>query len=331
MRSIPSDPLRIVFMGTPEFGVPTLRRICSGGDHVVAVVTQPDRARGRRKTPEPPPVKTAATELGIPVIQPGRLNEPEFTAHLRDLSPQVIVVVAYGKILPPWILELPSHGCLNVHASLLPRYRGAAPINWAIIRGESVTGVTIIQMDEGMDTGDMLLKREVSIGPEETAGELFVRLEGTGADALAEALEQVRSGTIDPVPQDHGQATLAPMLSKDDGRILWQSSAAKIHDFVRGMNPWPGAFTNVGTKTLKVHRCRVVGPGTSIPSGAGPGEVIGAVTDPAVDTAAGIGVVTGEGLLLLTEIQLQDRKRMAASEFVKGFRIQERVTLGEAL
>ncbi len=329
MSNLPDGRLRIVFMGTPEFGVPTLRRLSSGGGLVVAVVTQPDRPRGRGRNPAPPPVKVAALELDISVLQPARIDEPDFIARLKELSPHVIVVAAYGKILPPEILDLPQYGCLNVHASLLPRYRGAAPINWAIIQGESITGITIMQMNEGMDTGDILLQREIEIGPEETAGELFERLKQVGADALADALDRLRAGTLRPVPQDDDRATLAPLLVKENGRIRWEQSAVEIHDFVRGMSPWPGAFTTIDSRLLKVHRCRVGGGDMEVPPGAEPGEVIGVGIGSSGAEAGGISVVTGDGMIILTEVQLQDRRRMAAAEFAKGIRLAASTKLGE--
>jgi len=330
MSKLSNRRLRIVFMGTPEFGVPTLRRLSSGGDHIVAAVTQPDRARGRGRNPAPPPVKVAAIELGIPVLQPARIDEPEFFARLRELSPHVIVVAAYGKILPPAILDLPPYGCVNVHASLLPSYRGAAPINRAIIRGESVTGITIMQMDEGMDTGAILLQKEIEIGPEETAGELFERLKQIGAGALEETIELLRAGMLRPVPQDHDRATLAPLMVKENGRIRWEQSAVEIHNFVRGMNPWPGAFTWIGDRLLKVHQCRIGAGDIEIPPGAEPGEVLDTDISPSRGSAGGIGVVAGEGVIILTEVQLQDRRRMAAAEFARGIRMEVRTKLGKA-
>ena len=329
MSNLPDGRLRIVFMGTPEFGVPTLRRLSSGGDLVAAVVTQPDRPRGRGRTPAPPPVKVAAMELEIPVLQPARIDEPEFVARLKELSPHVMVVAAYGKILPAEILDLPPYGCLNVHASFLPRYRGAAPINWAIIRGESETGITIMQMDEGMDTGAILLQREIEIGPEETAGEMFERLKLLGADALADAIDRLRAGKLRPMAQDCDRATLAPALVKENGRICWKQSAVEIRNLVRGTSPWPGAFTTIGSRLLKVHRCRVGDGDIEVPPGAEPGEVIGTDIGPSREAAGGIGVVTGDGVIILIEVQLQDRRRMAASEFARGIRLAERTKLGE--
>jgi methionyl-tRNA formyltransferase len=298
--------LRIVFFGTPEFAIPSLRALLAGADEVVGVVCQPDRPAGRGQRLAVPPVKQLAQQSRVPLLQPDKLRAPEFQDALRAWAPDLIVVAAYGKILPKNILDLPAHGCINVHASLLPRYRGAAPIQWAIVRGETVTGVTIMQMSDRMDAGDILLQRETPIGDHETYGELQARLADLGARALTDALAQLHTGALTRRVQDESQVTLAPMIKKDDGRLDWTQPAAALARMVRAFNPWPSAFTTVGGKLLKIHRAHAVA--------AAPAAMPGTVTA----TGDGIAVSTGDGMLVLDDVQLEGRKRMGAAEFARG-------------
>lgn len=311
-----STPLRIVFFGTPEFAVPSLRMLLASDDPVVAAVCQPDKPAGRGRHLALPPVKRAALDAGIPVLQPERLRTPDFAGVLRPHAPDLIVVAAYGKLLPPALLELPRCGCLNVHASLLPRYRGAAPIQWAILRGEERTGVTIMQMNERMDAGDIRLQRDTAILEGETYGELQARLAHLGAEALRDALALLHAGALPRTPQCDTDATVAPMIEKADGRIDWTQSAVQIARLVRAFNPWPSAFTWLDGKLLKVHRAR--------PGADGPAARPGTVTR--IDEA--VGVATGQGLLLIDELQLEGRKRLPAATFVRGGAVRAGSTLG---
>lgn len=301
------DPqsLRTVFMGTPEFALPTLRALIDARVDLVGVYTQPDRPKGRGNVLAPPPVKVLAAEHSIPVFQPVKLREPSVVEGLKDLAPDLIVVVAFGQILPKSVLEIPRHGCINVHASLLPRYRGAAPINKAIMDGEKVTGVTTMLMDVGLDTGPMLVKKSIPIGPEDTAGELLVSLARLGAEAMGETLGRLCAGTLQPDPQDDALSTYAPMLKKEDGRIDWSRSALEIHNQVRGLDPWPGAYTFLGGEMLKIARTRPEAGSTE------PGTVVSA-------GAEGVRIACGEGVLLVGELQLPGKKRLPASDFLRG-------------
>jgi len=246
------NPLRLIYMGTPDFAVPPLKRLSEDGHRLLAVVTQPDRPRGRGRKLQPTPVKQAAAALGLPVLQPPSVRESGFIDKIRDLAPDWIIVAAFGQILPRTLLELPVYGCINIHASLLPRYRGPAPIQRAIINGETRTGVTTMLMDAGLDTGDILLKKEVPIYPGTTAGELHDRLAAAGADLLSLTLELWSENRITPVPQNHEEATYAPMLKKSDGHVDWGKRAEQIDCLVRGMTPWPGAFTFLGDRRIKI-------------------------------------------------------------------------------
>jgi len=308
--------LRIVFFGTPEFAVPSLRALLASGDEVGGVVCQPDRPAGRGQRLAVPPVKEVALQSRVPLLQPETLRAPEFRDALRACAPDLIVVAAYGKILPKNILDLPPHGCINVHASLLPKYRGAAPVQWAILRGETVTGVTIMQMAERMDAGDILLQRETPIEEHETCGELQARLADLGARALTEVLAQLHAGTVIRRVQDESRVTLAPMIKKADGRIDWTQPAAALARMVRAFNPWPSAFTTVGGKLLKLHRAHAVA--------AAPSAMPGTVTA----TGDGIAVSTGDGMLVLDVVQLEGRKRMAAAEFARGGGVKVGSVLG---
>ncbi len=297
-------------MGTPEFALPSLRALIEK-EKVVAVVTQPDRPKGRGKVLTPPPVKELAVAHGIPVLQPHSLRDGKTVAEIGSYRPDLIVVVSYGKILPKTILEIPPYGCINVHASLLPKYRGAAPINWALINGEEETGVTIMQMDEGMDTGDILLQRAIPIEEDDDVETLSRRLSLLGAELLVEAIDLLKEGRLSPVPQDGAKATYAPLLKKEDGLIPWTWDAWKIKDFVRGMNPWPGAYTFWKGKRLKILK------GVPLNDGEGePGEVIRVSRE-------GIDVATGKGVFRVQRLQPEGKKEMKASEFIQGYRIHE--------
>ncbi|NIQ95992.1 MAG: methionyl-tRNA formyltransferase [Desulfuromonadales bacterium] len=292
-------------MGTPAFALDTLKGLIDSGVDLCAVYTQPDRPKGRGRSLTPPPVKVLAEEHGIAVFQPAKLRAPEAVEQLRSLEPDLIVVVAYGQILPKSVLEIPECGCINVHASLLPRYRGAAPINKAIIDGEEATGITTMLMDEGLDTGDMLVKKTLPIGPEETAGELHDRLALLGRETMEETLARLCAGTLKPQPQDDSQSSYAPMLKKEDGRIAWTRSAEEIHNQVRGLDPWPGAYTRLDGDVLKLFA-------TSPQEGDGePGTVVSA-------DAGGVRIACGEGILLCRELQLPGKKRLPAADFLRG-------------
>lgn len=303
------QPLRIVFMGTPDFAVPTLRMLIDRGEEVVAVVTQPDRPKGRGQQTHPPPVKELAQKHGIPVIQPLRVRAPEVIEEIRTLAPDLIVVIAFGQILPRALLEIPRHGCINVHASLLPRYRGAAPINWCIINGEAETGITTMMMDVGLDTGDMLLKMATPIDPEENAGSLHDRLSILGAETMEATLDLLARGELSPEKQDDGASSYAPMLKKELGEIDWRREPAEIKNLVRGVTPWPGAHTRLGGKMLKFFRARIAS------GNAPPGTVLQA-------GRAGLEIACGSGSLIIEELQLEGKKRMAAADFLAGYGIE---------
>ena len=307
--------LRVVFMGSPAFAVPCLSALLDT-EEVVAVVTQPDKPAGRGLELAASAVKLRAEEAGVPVLQPASVRKPPFLDELRALRPDVCVVVAYGKILPPEVLATPRHGCLNVHASLLPRYRGAAPIQWAVIRGERETGVTLMQMDAGMDTGDMLLKRAIPIDEWVTAGQLHERLAPLGAEVLLEGLARLKAGTLVAEKQDDAQATMAPMLTKETGRVDFAAGARPVRDLVRGCDPWPTAYTLLGGEPLKLFRPKIV-------SGRGaPGVVLGADRD-------GLLVGCGDDAVAFAELQLPGKKRMTAQALLAGHPIPVGARLGE--
>ncbi|HVN85008.1 MAG TPA: methionyl-tRNA formyltransferase [Candidatus Binatia bacterium] len=304
--------LRVVFFGTPEFAVPSLQALLDGHDDIVAAICQPDKPAGRGQHMAASPVKQLAIDRGLRVLQPQKLRTPEAFDELTDLHPDLIVVAAYGKILPPNILALPRLGCINVHASLLPKYRGAAPIQWAILRGETMTGVTIMQMNEGMDTGDILLQRDTAIGDTETYGQLQTRLSHLGAASLMQAIGLLKQGELHPRPQDNQAATLAPLIRKDDGRLDWTRPAVELVRAVRAFNPWPSAQTTLDGALLKIHRARVVSDISGI-SGS-PGTL--QIRD---DT---IVVACGSGALRLEQLQLAGRKALSAGEFLRGARVK---------
>jgi len=309
---------RIVFMGTPAFACPSLERLLSGPDAVVALVCQPDRPRGRGLALVAPETKQLALARGVPVLQPQRLRDPAFQEQLRGLAPDLIVVAAYGKILPRSVLDIPPHGSINVHASLLPRHRGAAPIQWAILAGDRVTGVTIMMMNEEMDAGDVLLERRTPITDDDTAGTLGDRLAHLGAAALAEAVDGLQQGTLRPRPQPSEGVIFAPRIEREQGRLDWRRPADELARTVRAFAPAPSAFTTLGGQVLKVHRA-VAEPGGRATSA--PGTVLDA-------GPGGILVTTGAGRLLLLEVQLEGRRRLSAADFLAGHRVPAGTCLG---
>ncbi len=307
--------MKIVFMGTPDFAVPSLQALLDAGHEVCAVYTQPDKPQGRKQVMTAPPVKELALQRGIPVYQPVTLKNEDEQAKLRALAPEVIIVVAYGKLLPKAVLDIPPRGCINVHGSLLPRWRGAAPIQWSIIAGDQKAGVTTMQMAEGLDTGDMLLTYETEIGARETAGELFDRLAQAGAALLVETLEKLDS--IAPRPQDDSQSCYAHMLDKQMAVIDWTKSAHEIDCLIRGLSPWPIALTTLAGARLKIYAAEPV-PGTGKP-----GEVLES------DPKKGLTVACGAGALALHEVQLVGGKRMKSADFLRGHAMNKGTMLGE--
>ena len=300
--------MKIVFMGTSDFAVPALRLIIESDEEVVGIVTRPDRPKGRGRKLVGPPIKHLVKDKGIKLFQPVHVKDESFISELRKLTPDVIAVVSFGRILSRSILAIPSLGCVNLHASLLPEYRGAAPINWAIMNGDSVTGVTTILMDEGMDTGDILLQWKEKIEDNDTAGSLHNRLAKRGADLLLETLQRLNKEDVSPFPQNNSKATMARMLKKEDGLIDWRKESTRISNQVRGLTPWPGTFTYLHGKMLKV-----------LKSTAQEGETNNFIPGTIVSTGEkSIKVSTGQGFLLIEEVQLQDHKRMEVSDFLRG-------------
>jgi methionyl-tRNA formyltransferase len=309
--------VRIVFLGSGRFAIPSFEALLDAGHDVPALVTQPDRERGRGQALAPPPIKPVAERRGIPVLQPRRVREPEAQEALRRLEPELQVVVAFGQILPRSVIDIAPRGTVNVHASLLPKLRGAAPIQWAIATGETETGVTTMLIDEGLDTGPLLLARSTPIGPDETAAELEPRLARLGAEVLLETVGSLADGTLVPVPQEAARATLAPILKKDDGRIDWSAPAAAIACRARGFDPWPGAFTLHEGRLLKALRVR---------EAAGPAAAAGTVVSVSSD---GVVVACGEGTALrLVEVQPESRRAMPASAWAAGARLRPGARLG---
>lgn len=303
--------LRIIFMGTPDFAASNLEALLNGPDEIVAVITQPDKPKGRGKKLTPPPVKIAAEKAGVPVLQPTKIRTEEFRDQLATYQPDLMVVIAYGRILPKSLLDLPPLGCINLHGSILPRHRGAAPIQWAVIAGDKKVGVTIIQMDEGMDTGDMLLKSTITPSEEETAGSLFIKLASLGSSALLEAINGLKNGTLTPEPQEHSQATEAPMLKKDDGLVNWSKPANEIECLIRGLDPWPNAFSFLNGKRIKFFAPEVFHQESDQP----PGTIIRAGKD-------GLLVAASENCVLIKEVQLEGKKRMPVEALLNGFSIK---------
>ena len=307
--------MKLVFLGTPEFAVPAIERLASL-HQMQEVWTQPDRPSGRGQKAAPPPVKRAALRLRLPVHQPEKIRAPEALERLRSLRPDAIVIVGYGKIIPQTILDLPHYGCINLHASLLPKYRGAAPVNWALIRGETQTGVTTMKIDAGLDTGPILLRREVAIEPEDDAVTLGRRLAAIGAPLVAETLDRLAAGSITPTPQDHTQATLAPMLKKEDGLLDWSLPAREIAWRVRGLVPWPGACTHFRGALLHIWKAKVGQAFLPVPSAT-----------LSIDGKR-LLVACGSGTLELLEVQLEGKRRLAAADFLNGARVKPGETLG---
>lgn len=308
----------VVFMGTSPFAISSLRALKDAGFKISLVVTTPDRPKGRGLKVSSPAVKEEARKLGLPLVQPESIKEQEFIEMIRRISPDFIVVAAYGKILPPQLLSIPKKAPVNVHASLLPKYRGPAPIQWAIINGEKITGVTTMIMDEGVDTGPILLQRETEILPEENAEELERRLSVVGGELLIETLNGLLSGTIKPRAQDHENASYARFIKKEDGRIEWDMDAEAIHNRIRGLQPWPGAYTNLADKTLKIYRSKIVDRESS---SILPGTVIEACKE-------GLKIATGKGIISILEIQREGKRRLPIFEFLKGFPIEPGTILG---
>lgn len=311
--------MRIVFMGTPDFAVPSLKALIASGHEVCGVFTQPDKPKSRGMKLQPSPVKEYSLSIGLPVFQPAKMRDGEALGILRELEPELIVVAAYGKILPPEILELPRLGCVNVHSSLLPKYRGAAPINWAILNGEDETGVTIMYMAEGLDTGDILAQRSTPININENAAELFSRLADLGAELLIEVLEQLDRETAAAVPQDDNLSCYAPMLSKELSPMDWAKTARQLHDQVRGLYPWPAATAILDTVRCKIVRTGLLGEH----SGQAPGTVLQA-------DKRGLRISCGDGEVLeILELQPDGKKVMAASAFLMGHPIQVGLKLAD--
>ena len=313
--------MKLVFCGTPQFAVLTLERVIAAGHEIQLVVTQPDRPQGRGMTLAAPPIKQAAIKFGLPVIQPEKIKKnEEFRTLLTDFQPDAIIVVGYGRIIPPWMLELPRFGNINVHASLLPKYRGAAPIQWAIAEGETVSGVTTMLLNEGLDTGDILLQKELPIRPEDTALTYAPPLAEIGADLLTETLRGLEAKTIMPIPQDHSQATLAPILKKEDGLINFNRTAAQIHNRLRGFQPWPGAYTQFRGKNLKFIAVRP----TESASSLNPGELhVADKKDGKLLVGCGNSTV-----LELMQLQPEGKKALTAPEFINGYRPTQGERLG---
>ena len=313
--------MKLIFCGTPQFAVPTLERLIAEKHDIELVMTNPDEPSGRGYEVRPSPVKRAALKGGLEVFQPRKLKEEATKQFLSKYHPDLIVVVAYGHIIPRWMIDLPVYGCVNLHASLLPKYRGAAPIQWAIIRGESVTGVTTMKIDEGLDSGDILLKREVAIQAEDTTETLFERLSGAGADLMTETLSKLIRAEIQPQSQNHAQATFAPILKKEDGRIDWKLQADEIGWRVRGLRPWPGAYTSFRARNLHLWSAAPVSGQAE--QGMAPGSLL-----PERGT---LRVVCGQGTLLEAhELQLEGRKRLPARDFLNGVRPARGEKLGES-
>lgn len=304
--------MRIVFMGTPEVAAFSLERLLQGPDPVIGAVTQPDRPSGRGQKTVPSPVRKAGESHGVPVLAPEKVRDPSFLDVLKKWAPDLIVVVAYGRILPRQILELAPHGCLNVHYSLLPKYRGAAPVAWAIIGGEKQSGVTTMRLVEKMDAGPIFLQRAIPLAEDETRISLQAKLAPLGAELLVETIAGLKDGTITPREQNESEVSYAPILQKEDGLIDWKLPAAALERRVRGLAPWPSAFTYLAGNLLKIHRVRVIEMATE----AAPGEVVKADKE-------GLWIATGNGVLSLEQVQLENKKRMAAGEFLNGTRVEK--------
>lgn len=309
--------MKVLFMGTPDFAVGTLEELVKSRHEIAGVVTQPDKPKGRGKAMQFPPVKEVAVRENLPVYQPRRVRDPEFIKILKEINPDVIVVVAFGQIIPQEIIDLPKYGCINVHGSLLPKYRGAAPIQWAVIDGEKESGVTTMQMDAGLDTGDMLLKTVVPLEKEETGGSLFEKLSKAGADLLLETLEKLEEGGIVPEKQGESPTPYAKMLTKEMGDLDWNKEAVLLEQLIRGLNPWPSAYTHLNGKTLKIWSAQVEERDTE----EKPGTVVEV-------NKKELKVQTGKGILSLKEVQIEGKKRMEIDAFLRGNTVKEGTVLG---
>lgn len=307
--------MKVIFMGTPDFAVGTLEAIIEAGHEVLLVVTQPDKPKGRGKTMQFPPVKECAVRHGLEVFQPNKIRESANVEYLRSFHADIIIVVAFGQIIPKSILDMPKYGCINVHASLLPKYRGAAPIQWAVINGDEVTGVTTMKMNEGIDTGDMIAKRQVRLAEDETGGSLFEKLAEVGARLCVETMEMVEQGTAEFTPQNSEEATHTSMIRKELGEIDWKKAAVEIERLIRGLNPWPSAFTHLNGKTFKIWKAQV----EEGKSAYKPGQICEV-------TKNSLKVQTGDGILVLQEVQLEGKKRMEAGAFLRGVALEAGTT-----
>jgi len=315
--------MKLVFCGTPSFAVPTFNAVLCAGHEIILAVTQPDRPRGRGLQTVAPPVKETAMAAGIPVIQPERIkNNTEFRTQLEAIAPDAILVVAYGRIIPKWMLDLPRYGNLNLHGSLLPKYRGAAPIQWAVANGEPVTGVTTMRLDEGLDTGDMLMQREMAIAPDQTAADLYPLLAEMGAVLMVETLDGLATGTISPTKQDDALATLAPILTRDDGRMDFTQPAMTIYNRWRGFQPWPGAWTVLGGKKMTAHRLMPLEPSALLGGPEDPGAIRIERDQLYIHCGAGTW-------LELVELQMEGKKRLLAADFLRGYPLKSGDRLGE--
>lgn len=310
--------MNIIYMGTPDFALPCLKTLINSKHKIIGVFTQPDRPSGRGQKIRMSPVKEKALKYKIPVFQPKTLREAGTIEAIRDLRPDLIVVVAYGQVLPKAILGIPKHGCINVHASLLPKYRGAGPINWAIMNGEKKTGITTMLMDEGLDTGDILLKEEIEIGKDETAGQLHNRLMELGARVLAKTMDLLEKDGIRPVPQNHKEASYAPMLTKELGKIDWTRPAEEIKNLIRGTNPWPSSYTSYNGQDMKIWKASIV----EGEDGSKPGTILRVGRD-------NIRVATGKNILSIEEIQFSGKRRMSVEQYLIGNNIEANKILGE--
>lgn len=308
--------MKVVFMGTPDIAVPCLQKIIDEKHEVLAVVTQPDKPKGRGKKMAMPPVKELAVENNIDVYQPIKARDEEFIKTIKEINPDIIVVVAFGQILPKELIDIPKYGCINVHVSLLPKYRGAAPINWVIINGEEKTGVTTMYMDEGLDTGDMILTKEFKLDDKITAGELHDKMMVEGAEVLKETMDLIEEGKAPRTPQNHEEFTYAPIMDKELGHIDFNKSSREIHNLVRGVNPWPSAYAIYNEGKMKIWETEVLEEKSS----KQPGTIL--KTD-----KSGIKVSTNDGVILIKEIQMPNKKRMAVSEYIKGNSIEEGLIL----
>lgn len=308
---------KIVFMGTPEFAIPSLEILIKNGCPIIGVVTQPDRPKGRGRKYVPPPVKITAEKYNLPVFQPDKVRDKEFLDTFRELAPDMVVLVAFGQILPGEIIEFPEMGCINVHPSLLPKYRGAAPINWTLIRGEEKTGITTILMDEGMDTGDILLQEDTPVESDETFDKLHDRLSKMGSELLLKTVKGIIEGTIIRTPQDSAHATYAPQLQKEDSIINWQSSIKDILNLIRGLYPSPCAYTHIKGKKLKIFSA--TGEECQVPEPAG--RIVG-------KAEKGLQVASQDGYIYLEDIQLENKRRMDVFDFLRGYKISPEDTLG---